>query len=221
MHSPGQPVYSLAIAAQLVGLSQRTLRTYEENGLIAPARIGAREQRMYSEQDIQWLRCIRDMIHDEGLTVIAIRRLLDLVPCWEIHHCAPEIALKCAPFQKIPNMARGGVTPAMPDSTPLTKIPMSADDADVTITLIYGVEELGSVLACMRCISAERTIRRVALQYPGKVKVMKYDLLAPEVANYGVLMVPTIIVNAEIVSSGKGMSEAALTQIVRRSISSE
>ena len=220
MYSPGQPVYTLAVAAQLVGLSQRTLRTYEENGLVTPARIGAREQRMYSEQDIQWLRCIRDMIHDEGLTVIAIRRLLDLVPCWEIHHCSPDIALKCAPFQNVPKMARGGITPGMPDSTPVTKAPVLSEDADVTITLVYGVEELGSVLACMRCISAERTIRRVALQFPGKVQVLKYDLLAPEVASYGVLMVPTIIVNAEIVSSGKSMSEAALTQIVKRYINS-
>ena len=214
MPSRGQPVYTLNVAARLVGLSPRTIRAYEESGLIEPARMGGRETRMFSEQDLQWLQCIRDMIHDEGLTVTAIRRLLDLIPCWEIRHCAPEIALQCASLLNVPNMARGGIAPAMLHPAPTQQAMLQSDDMPVTTMLIYGVEELESVLSCMRCISAERTIRRVALQFPGQVKVVKADLLAPEAARFGVIMPPTIIINDEIVSSGKGISEATLVEII-------
>mgnify|MGYP002682603268 CR=1 FL=1 len=89
----GRPIYPLNVAAQLVGLSPRTIRGYEEAGIIEPARVGGNRQRLYSEQDLKWLRCIRDMIHDEGLTVTAIRRLLDLIPCWQIRHCPADVAL--------------------------------------------------------------------------------------------------------------------------------
>jgi DNA-binding transcriptional MerR regulator len=44
---------------------------YEEAELIAPRALATRPG-MYSEQDLLWLRCIRDMIHNEGLTVTAI-----------------------------------------------------------------------------------------------------------------------------------------------------
>ena len=80
----GRPIYPLNVAAQLVGLSPRTIRGYEEAGIIEPARVGGNRQRLYSEQDLKWLRCIRDMIHDEGLTVTAIRRLLDLIVVYPV-----------------------------------------------------------------------------------------------------------------------------------------
>jgi MerR family transcriptional regulator/heat shock protein HspR len=217
--SRGQPTYALNVAAQLVGLSPRTIRGYEEAQLIEPARVGGNNQRLYSEQDLQWLRCIRDMIHDEGLTVTAIRRLLDLIPCWEIRHCAPSIALQCAPYQNVPAMARGTRHP-----TAGVHLPSAAGDGDSTspvpagggleIKLIYGVEELGAVMHCSRCISAERTARRVALRYPGRVLVGKYSILSDEAAKLGVCLSPTIVVGDMVVSCGKGIGEASLTRAV-------
>lgn len=215
----GQPVYPLTVATQLVGLSPRSLRGYEEAGLIEPARVGGNRQRMYSEQDLQWVRCIRDMIHDEGLTVVGIRRLLDLIPCWEVRHCSPQQALACAPHQNVPNMA--GEAPAeAAEATPRSRTAARPaelpETAPVEIKLIYGVQELGAVLPCSRCISAERAARRVAMRHGGKVAVSKHDLESPEAAGYGVLMVPAIVVGDEIVSSGKGISEDRLDAVVRR-----
>jgi len=217
--SRGQPNYSLNTVAQLVGLSPRPIRGYEESRLIAPARVGGNQQRMYSEQDLQWLRCIRDMIHDEGLTVTAIRRLLDLIPCWEIRHCAPSIALQCAPHQNVPAMARGALqTPASPSSAAASGdengVAGRAADGRLEIKLIYGVEELGAVMHCSRCISAERTARRVALHYPGRVWVGKYSILSDEAANLGVCLSPTIVVGDVVVSCGKGIGEESLTRAV-------
>ncbi len=212
----GQPVYPLSVAAQLVGLSPRSLRAYEEAELIEPARVGGNRQRMYSEQDLHWFRCIRDMIHDEGLTVVGIRRLLDLIPCWEIRRCSPEQTQECAPHQNVPRMAEGATKAAPAADLPVEEASeVASDEAAVEIKLIYGVQELGAVLPCSRCISAERTARRVALRHRGKVKVTKHDIRSEEASGYGILMVPAIIVDDEVLSSGKGVSEERLDAVVR------
>jgi len=207
----GQPVYTLRVAAGLVGISPRTIRLYEEAELLAPARTGGNQQRLYSEQDLQWLRCIRDMLHEEGLTVTAIRRLLDLIPCWEIRHCVADVAETCRPHLRIPDMAGEKTEAAEPAQ------PQAADDEGlVLIKLIYGVKELGSVLPCSRCIAAERVARRVALKHPGRVAVRKYDVLSAEAAEYGVVLSPTVIVDDELVAAGAGVSEERLDRTVRR-----
>ena len=150
-NSAQEPLYPLKTAASRIGLSPRTLRLYEEAGLIEPARVGGNDQRLYSDQDLQWLRCIRDMIHGEKLTVPAIRRLLDLIPCWEIRHCSAEQAEICRPGMNIPNMAGGGaaareMAPCGPEHGRVAGI--------VELKLIYGVKEFGAILPCSRC--AER-----------------------------------------------------------------
>lgn len=218
MTSRGKPLYSLRTAAQLVGLSPRTLRGYEEAGLVEPARTGGNQQRLYSEQDIQWFRCVRDMIHDEGLTVTAIRRLLDLIPCWQIRHCDSATALACAPHLNIPNVACEAPQPVSQgdkEAPADAETPLS-DESSLEIKVIYGVEELGAVMQCSRCISAERTARRVALSYPGQVTVRKLPIDAPETRAYGALTPPAVIVGNEVVSEGQGVSEKRLDQIVQR-----
>ena len=100
------PLYSLQVVAERLGMSPRTIRLYEQAGLIQPARTGGKRQRLYSDQDITWLRCIHDMIHGEGLTVASIRRLLDFAPCWEIRQCATEVAQSCRPDLNIPDVGR-------------------------------------------------------------------------------------------------------------------
>ncbi len=47
---------SIQEAAALLGITQRTLRFYEDNGLIAPARIGG--SRIYSRRDIARMQLI-------------------------------------------------------------------------------------------------------------------------------------------------------------------
>lgn len=76
-----EPIYPLKVAASRVGLCPRTLRLYEEARLIAPARMGGNDQRLYSEQDLRWLRCIRDMIHGAGpMPGRSCRRAVRMLP---------------------------------------------------------------------------------------------------------------------------------------------
>ncbi|OCC16539.1 putative transcriptional regulator, merR family [Dissulfuribacter thermophilus] len=87
------PVYPIGVAARMLGVHPRTLRIYEAEGLIKPRYRKAR--RLYSNNDIQWVTCLRSMIHDEGISIPGIKKLLEFVPCWKIMDCPKEIRDKC------------------------------------------------------------------------------------------------------------------------------
>jgi MerR family transcriptional regulator/heat shock protein HspR len=87
------PLYTIGIAAELLDVHPRTLRLYEESGLLRPARRNNR--RFYSNHDLAWVRCIRYLIHQKGLNQEGLRRLLALIPCWEINQCPPARSTSC------------------------------------------------------------------------------------------------------------------------------
>ena len=72
-----RPLYTIATAAELLALHPRTLRLYEQAGLIKPARKNNR--RFYSNSDLEWVRVVRHMIHEEGLNQQGLRRMLAMV----------------------------------------------------------------------------------------------------------------------------------------------
>lgn len=88
------PLYAISVAAHLLDLHPRTLRIYEEEGLITPHRRGTR--RLYSENDLQWIRCLRTLIHDQGISIPGIKLLLLYAPCYEIANCPAEVHCSCA-----------------------------------------------------------------------------------------------------------------------------
>ena len=90
------PIYPISVAAKLLDVHPRTLRIYEEEGLVKPARKG--NKRYFSNDDLEWIRCLRDLIHDKGISIPGIKLLLELTPCWEIKHCPPEIRDKCSAY---------------------------------------------------------------------------------------------------------------------------
>ncbi|MFZ6016240.1 MAG: MerR family transcriptional regulator [Nitrospirota bacterium] len=88
------PLYPIGIVAELIGTTDQTLRLYEKHGLIKPAR--RNKNRFYSENDIKWLRCLRDLIHNRKISIEGIKKLLDYAPCWEITECSEERRNKCS-----------------------------------------------------------------------------------------------------------------------------
>ncbi|MEJ2032946.1 MAG: MerR family transcriptional regulator, partial [Deltaproteobacteria bacterium] len=87
------PIYPIGVAAKLLEVHPRTLRIYEAEGLVRPDHQGAR--RLYSPNDIKWIFCLRSMIHDLGISIPGIKRLLNLAPCWEIAECPAEVYETC------------------------------------------------------------------------------------------------------------------------------
>ncbi len=87
-----RPVYPIGVVSGILGVHPRTLRIYEEEGLISPRRIGGK--RYYSESDLHRLRCIRALL-EEGVNIAGIKRLLSLAPCWRVLRCPVMKREKC------------------------------------------------------------------------------------------------------------------------------
>ena len=90
---PDLPIYPIGVAAKLLDVHPRTLRIYEAEGLIKPAHRGSR--RMFSPNDIKWISCLRSMIHDQGISIPGLKKLLQLIPCWEVADCPAEVCENC------------------------------------------------------------------------------------------------------------------------------
>jgi len=69
-------LFSISVAAELAGLHPQTLRIYEREGLLDPAR-SAGGTRQYSRRDIDRLAEISALSAD-GLNLAGIRRVLEL-----------------------------------------------------------------------------------------------------------------------------------------------
>ncbi len=74
---PSHPVYIISVAASLVQVHPRTLRIYEDEGLIAPARTPS-NIRLYSEDDIRRVLWIRHLTQDRGVNLAGVRILFEL-----------------------------------------------------------------------------------------------------------------------------------------------
>ncbi len=72
-----EPVFVISVAAELADMHPQTLRSYEREGLIQPARTSGNTRR-YSQRDIDRLRFIRHLTQDEGLNLAGVRVVLDL-----------------------------------------------------------------------------------------------------------------------------------------------
>jgi MerR family transcriptional regulator/heat shock protein HspR len=71
-----RPIFTLSVAADLLGLHPRTLRIYEEKGLVVPARTEGNRRR-YSQNDIQRFQIIRQLTRG-GVNLEGVRIILDM-----------------------------------------------------------------------------------------------------------------------------------------------
>ena len=74
---PNRPVYVISVAAELVRVHPRTLRIYELEGLVCPARTRS-NIRLYSETDIRRVLWIRHLTRNLGVNLAGIRVLFEL-----------------------------------------------------------------------------------------------------------------------------------------------
>ena len=74
---PGRPVYVISVAAELVRVHPRTLRIYEYEGLVCPARTPS-NIRLYSENDVRRVLWIRHLTQNLGVNLAGVRVLFAL-----------------------------------------------------------------------------------------------------------------------------------------------
>jgi MerR family transcriptional regulator/heat shock protein HspR len=74
--SPDRALYTISVAAELVGLPVPTLRLYEEKGLVRPQRTEGGTRR-YSDADLVRIARISELV-GSGVTLAAVAMVLDL-----------------------------------------------------------------------------------------------------------------------------------------------
>ena len=76
LRDPQRPRYFISIAAELASVHPRTLRIYEEEGLVCPRR--RNNLRLYSEADIRRVRIIRFLTRRQGVNLAGVKVILQL-----------------------------------------------------------------------------------------------------------------------------------------------
>lgn len=72
-----EPLYVISVAAEMAGMHPQTLRQYDRLGLVSPGRAGGGGRR-YSLRDIELLREVHRLSHEEGVNLAGIKRILEL-----------------------------------------------------------------------------------------------------------------------------------------------
>ena len=70
-------LYFISAAAEMLGMHPQTLRKYERLGLIQPSRtIGS--MRLYSPEQLERLRLIKQLVDEAGINLAGVQRLLTI-----------------------------------------------------------------------------------------------------------------------------------------------
>ncbi len=79
-HGPehSEPRYVISVASRMVGIEAHRLRHYERLGFVRPGRSGG-NTRLYSQEDINQLSCVKTLINDLGLNAAGVQFALALM----------------------------------------------------------------------------------------------------------------------------------------------
>jgi len=92
------PTIAIGVAAKLLDVSVSSIRQYESVGLIL-LHHEPNGRRLLAPADIERLELLKNKITQNGFNFEGLRRILALVPCWEIKSCTEEERSRCPGFQ--------------------------------------------------------------------------------------------------------------------------
>lgn len=75
---PDKPLYTIGVAAELIGVHPRGLRIYEEKEIIRPSRTEG-NRRLYSLKDLDVLEYVHYLTHIKKVNIAGVRVILDLL----------------------------------------------------------------------------------------------------------------------------------------------
>jgi MerR family transcriptional regulator, heat shock protein HspR len=84
---PNKPIFTLSVAADILGLHPRTLRIYEENGLVVPARTPTNRRR-YSQNDVKRFQFIQHLTQGRGVNLAGVKIILEMIE--ELRRCGVD-----------------------------------------------------------------------------------------------------------------------------------
>ncbi|MCK4749496.1 MAG: MerR family transcriptional regulator [Bacteroidales bacterium] len=96
--NPDTPVFPLQVASQLSQIRAHSIRQYIDRGLIIPFKQTS-NRHLFSLNDVDRLKKIQFLIHNNGLNFAGIRALLALIPCWAIRGCSESDRKDCNAYK--------------------------------------------------------------------------------------------------------------------------
>lgn len=88
------PVYTLGVTSKLAEVPAHSIRQYIDKGLILPFTTES-GRHLFSEVDVLRLKCIKNLISDQGLNIAGIKAIYSLIPCWAIRKCTEDERNSC------------------------------------------------------------------------------------------------------------------------------
>lgn len=76
--NPSAPIFPISIISEMVGVHQRTLRIYDEEGLLVPKR-SEKNRRLYSMVDVERGKFIQYLTRDLGINLAGVRIIFNLL----------------------------------------------------------------------------------------------------------------------------------------------
>ena len=73
-----KPLFTLSVAAEIMGVHPRTLMIYEAEGLVVPARTKTNRRR-FSQRDIKKLQFIRYLTNKKGVNLAGVAYILKTI----------------------------------------------------------------------------------------------------------------------------------------------
>lgn len=72
-----RPLYLISVVAEMLGVHQQTLRTYEREGLIRPSRSDG-NTRLYSQENIERIELILRLTRELGVNLAGVEVILNM-----------------------------------------------------------------------------------------------------------------------------------------------
>ena len=76
--NPNAPIFPISIISEMIGVHQRTLRIYDEEGLLVPKRT-EKNRRLYSLDDVERGKFIQYLTRDLGINLSGVRIIFHLL----------------------------------------------------------------------------------------------------------------------------------------------
>lgn len=92
-----QPVYTLGVTSSLSGIPAHSIRQYIDKGLLIPYKLDSKRH-LFSASDVERLKHINFLIHEQGLNFAGIRTLMSMIPCWAIRQCSETDRQECKAY---------------------------------------------------------------------------------------------------------------------------
>ncbi len=73
-----KPLFTLSVAAEIMGVHPRTLMIYENEGLVIPQRTKTNRRR-YSQKDIRKLQFIRFLTQNKGINLAGVETIIKMI----------------------------------------------------------------------------------------------------------------------------------------------